>query len=519
MAVALLMSVAACSSDKKASTSSASSSAALTASFRGVTVDEIKIGVATVDFKCLTDQHFVDFNQGDTAEDHQRADRRHQQQRRRARPQAWCRLQGDLPARRQRHVRRVHVVHRRRAGVRGHRRLRHAAVGRRNQLCLTQDQETILIDELTTKDDVDGATPGLLLTPRHPPERRLDGTAGAHAAAEDARRQEGRAARRPEQPGSRRRRPSATAAETSMGIETGLDRRAHDHRRGHHRRRRRSSTASSRSGRARGSTPSSCRACSSRPSSSSRRSARRCPTCSLITDDSGVGEQAVDEAEGRFVTPNPYEGMLSLAGLNDQETFETAAPCRTAPRRYEDATGETVVAPKDIVPGADGKSVEHLRGLAGPLQRARRMLKLIAEKAGRRPHQRLVDRRRQQLRRDRAADQPDRRRSHEGKYDADDGFRLADVGLDHPAERRLQADHRDRRRHEVAARRSWRHSGPHLTPSRRAERRLALGSSVSALLRATAPLVGAQVRGDHERVGAHVARARLRRSRCPASRQ
>src|SRR5688572_23380717 len=64
LAAALLLSVAACSSDEKSSTSAASSSnAPLTASFRGVTATEIKIGIAVVDFACIA--QFIDFNQGD----------------------------------------------------------------------------------------------------------------------------------------------------------------------------------------------------------------------------------------------------------------------------------------------------------------------------------------------------------------------------------------------------------------------------------------------------------------------
>src|SRR4051794_3016767 len=62
LAAALVM--AACSSDNKAkTTSSSSSNAPLTASARGITATEIKIGVAVVDFKCIA--QFVDFTQGD----------------------------------------------------------------------------------------------------------------------------------------------------------------------------------------------------------------------------------------------------------------------------------------------------------------------------------------------------------------------------------------------------------------------------------------------------------------------
>src|SRR5690349_4136285 len=64
--LAAVLIMAACSSDKKAATSNASSSAPpaqLTASFRGITATEIKIGVAVVDFQCIA--QFVDSNQGD----------------------------------------------------------------------------------------------------------------------------------------------------------------------------------------------------------------------------------------------------------------------------------------------------------------------------------------------------------------------------------------------------------------------------------------------------------------------
>ena len=68
VAFTALLLLSACSSDSKKTGSSgasgASSSAApLTASFRGITATEIKIGVVVVDFACIA--QFVDFTQGD----------------------------------------------------------------------------------------------------------------------------------------------------------------------------------------------------------------------------------------------------------------------------------------------------------------------------------------------------------------------------------------------------------------------------------------------------------------------
>ena len=106
------------------------------------------------------------------------------------------------------------------------------------------------------------------------------------------------------------------------------------------------------------------------------------PNIQLITDDSGTGAQANDEVKAG-VTPNPYEGMITLSGLNDDETFALPG-VQACVKAYQDATGDTVVAPKDLKPGADGMTVRTFEGLEDRCNELT-ILKQILEKAGPNP--------------------------------------------------------------------------------------------------------------------------------------
>jgi hypothetical protein len=81
------------------------------------------------------------------------------------------------------------------------------------------------------------------------------------------------------------------------------------------------------------------------------------PDALLLTDADSSAKAAGQDAVNADVSPNPYDGIISLAGLNDQAEFERkqTADCI---KIWEKASGTTVVAPKDIVAGPDGKRAE-----------------------------------------------------------------------------------------------------------------------------------------------------------------
>jgi ABC-type branched-subunit amino acid transport system substrate-binding protein len=428
--VALTLLVAACGGDNASSTTTTAGGAtttggdttttagALTDSFRGVTSTEIKIGIATVDFKCLTDQHFVDFNQGDTQK-------------------IANALIDDINANGGVLGRNIVPVYKEICPLDANGTSDactsftddeqvFAVLGiydpppsdGSNQLCMAQDHETILIDELTTKAIVDQAPPGLLLTPGILPERRLDATL---ALMEKEGTLDGKTvALLADQNTQASAEEAVTAAATSMGIQQGSTAvlTISD-----------TDTAQAQAqldsfiekwkGEGVNALVMSGLLVSAKQFVEKIRTA--IPDMLLITDDSSTGEQAVDEHKSGVV-PNPYEGMLSLAGLSDQETFETG-PVQTCVKTYEDATGDTVVAPKDIAAGADGIRVLTYAGIQDRCNELT-MLKLIAEKAG------------ADLTNDSwvaavndygpiVLPTTATASLHEGKYDADDGFRLA----------------------------------------------------------------------------------------------
>jgi hypothetical protein len=104
------------------------------------------------------------------------------------------------------------------------------------------------------------------------------------------------------------------------------------------------------------------------------------PDILLIADDSSVLQQAQDsQAAGGT---NSYLGMLSVEGETGSESWndksELLQECVDV---YEDATGETLLGPDEIVPGPDGKRAEiyiAVQDFCGELV----MFKTIAEAAG-----------------------------------------------------------------------------------------------------------------------------------------
>jgi hypothetical protein len=86
------------------------------------------------------------------------------------------------------------------------------------------------------------------------------------------------------------------------------------------------------------------------------------------------------DATSAKLDPNPYDGLISVEGLGEQARFETPVVQKCV-ATYEKATGDTVVAPKDLKPGADGKRVEIYVSIEDACSELT-FFKAIAEKAG-----------------------------------------------------------------------------------------------------------------------------------------
>jgi hypothetical protein len=81
------------------------------------------------------------------------------------------------------------------------------------------------------------------------------------------------------------------------------------------------------------------------------------PDLLLLTDGDASAKGAAQDLVNAGTTPNPYQGMLALIGLTDQEQFETPS-LQECVKVWETASGDTVVAPKDLKAGSDGKRAE-----------------------------------------------------------------------------------------------------------------------------------------------------------------
>ncbi len=388
----------------------------LTDSFRGVTADSIKIAIVVVDFECIA--QFVDFNQGD-AEKIEAA------------------LVDDINANGGVLGRQLDVVFKNLCPLNPDDVAAactsltddeqvFAVLGvydtppsdGSNQLCITRDHDTILINELVTKATMDQAPPGLLLQPGILPERRLDALLSL-LEQEDTLAGK-KVAVLADQDTQASADAAVSAAADSMGLEQG-------------------STAVLTI------TSEDTSAAQAQLDSFIERwkdegvnalvmsgllvSAKQfvekikaaLPDVLLITDDSSVGSQAKDEVRAGL-SPNPYEGMVTLSGLSEVEVFESEGVQRCV-KIYEEATGETVVPPDQVTPGADGKLAQVYVGVQDRCNELS-MFQQIAEAAG------------ADLTNDSwiAAVNDFGKISlatteigslGEGKYDADDGFRLS----------------------------------------------------------------------------------------------
>ena len=409
--------LAACSDDKKTTTSSASSAApaALTASFRGVTATTIKIGVAVVDFECIKD--FVDFNQGDSEKiikalvDDLNANGGILGRKLEIVFKSLCPLQPDSVTTACTSFTDDEQVF--------------AVIGiydtppsdGSNQLCLTRDKETILITELIKGSVMEEAPPGFLLMPGILPERQLealisvlkkegtlkgkvvatltdqDTQAATEKAVGDALKDLGATAGSNAVLTITNEDTAAAQAQLDSFIEKWKTEKVNVLFMGG-------------------------LLVSAKQFVEKIRAA--IPDMLLITDDSSVGGQAQDEVRAGK-TPNPYEGMLTLFSYSDVEQFNLPG-IQKCVKAYEAATGETVVSPDKLQPGPDGKRAEVYVGImdrCGELA----ILKAGAEKAG------------PELTNDSwvaainslgtfSMPTTEIASLSEGKYDAEDGFRL-----------------------------------------------------------------------------------------------
>ncbi len=77
----------------------------------------------------------------------------------------------------------------------------------------------------------------------------------------------------------------------------------------------------------------------------------------ILTDGDSSAKGAGQDAVNAGLNPNPYQGVLAMVGLTDQQQFETPS-LHECVKVWEQASGTTVVAPKDLKKGPDGKRAE-----------------------------------------------------------------------------------------------------------------------------------------------------------------
>jgi ABC-type branched-subunit amino acid transport system substrate-binding protein len=377
--VAVLV-MAACSSDKKttATTPSASSSnAPLTASFRGITATEIKIGVVVVDFACIA--QFVDFTQGDAEK-------------------IVTALVNNINKNGGIGGRQIKIVVKKLCPLNPQDTAAactsltddeqvFAVIGiydtppsdGSNQLCIAKDKSTVLIDELTTAKTIDGATPGLLLTPHIAPERQLKAllallkqkntlSGKTVALLADQNNQDTSQTALKSFTDATGTKTGDTAVLTITGTDTTAAQTQLD------------SFIEKWKQQGVNAVVMSGLLVSAKQFVEKIKAA--IPAMTLLTDDSSSGSQANDEVKAGK-SPNPYEGMITMSGLNDDQTFALAG-VQACVKAYQDATGDTVIAPKDLKPGPDGKTTRTFEGLEDRCNELS-ILKQILEKAGPNP--------------------------------------------------------------------------------------------------------------------------------------
>lgn len=105
------------------------------------------------------------------------------------------------------------------------------------------------------------------------------------------------------------------------------------------------------------------------------------PNALLITDSSSTDRQAQDEVKAGK-TPNPYEGMLTVAGESASESWKDKRPMlQKCVDIYEKATGKTVPSPDAPEVASTGKTIELYVAVTDFCEELF-MFKAIAEKVG-----------------------------------------------------------------------------------------------------------------------------------------
>jgi len=106
------------------------------------------------------------------------------------------------------------------------------------------------------------------------------------------------------------------------------------------------------------------------------------PDVELLADTaSGVLAQAQDE-QAAGVRPNPYEGLVGVFGITDQERWaDKRSPLRRCVATYEQATGKRVRPPDDPARSASGKRIDLVQSI-GDFCGELTMFRAIAERVG-----------------------------------------------------------------------------------------------------------------------------------------
>ena len=427
IALAAVLVMSACSSDKKTAstgssgaTSSSSGSVALTDSFRGVTKTSIKVAFVVVDFKCL--EQFIDNNQGDDekiikvfVDDMNKnggiLGRQIEYVFHRS-----CPLKQDEVAKLCTDMTDDEQVF----AVLGVYDTEPPGDGT-NKLCVSKEKATVQINHILKQSIIEQAIPGLLITPDIAAERHL-------AAVLNLLQQQRTLAGKKialigDQNAAPGAEPQVKAFASAAGIQQGSTAVL--------------SITSEETTAAQAQLDSFIEKWKSEgvnalvmagAAVSAKQFVEKIktaiPDMQLITDVTEVRGQAQDEVKAGK-SPNPYEGMFAANGPSAQETFDSPG-VQACVKTYEAATGEKVVAPKDLGAGQTGagapKRIETYVGIEDRCTELS-MLKQIAEKAG------------ANLTNDTWSNAVDNfgkitlpdtvyASLHKGKYDADDGFRL-----------------------------------------------------------------------------------------------
>jgi phosphotransferase system HPr-like phosphotransfer protein len=422
LVIALLMValvLAACSSSKPKSTATGTSTPgstaapALTASFRGVTADSIKIGILIIDYNAIKD--FVDFNRGDQQKIAQS-------------------FVDDINANGGVLGRKIIPVYKTYKSIGNQDALAvctsltqdekvFAVLGvfvdfsGDAQLCLTRDHQTVHIGHLLKQQWIAQAPPGLLITPDTTPERlssvlinlmkqnnTLTGKKVAILADQDSKAAAASVIT-----------PGLQALGVQLGSTAVLNISTTDTSQAQ-------AQLDSFIEKWKGEKVDVLYMSGLNVSSKQfvEKIKKALPKLLLLSDTTDVSAQAKDEAKTKR-TNNPYEGLITAGGLTDTENWANARHQQCA-AIWQKASGTQIVGPADLKPGPDGKRAEiyiAVEDYCGELD----MFKQIAEKAG------------ANLTNDTWANAvnnfgaihlvpTDIASLHTGKYDADNGFRL-----------------------------------------------------------------------------------------------